>query len=105
MSERSIQGKNLVSFLLLHATTTIFSLVFIKTWLLVVLLLTVAVSVVRAQDVINQEEPIPSSVDEVILPMDRAFIEKIPRPGLKEELKDTSESEHSVECKGGKRYE
>ena len=109
MSERSIQGQNVVSFLLLQATTTIFSLVFIKTWLLVLLLLTVAVSVVRAQDVINQEEPIPSSVDEIILPMDRAFIEKIPRPGffpwLKEESKDTSESEHSVKCKGGKRYE
>ena len=93
MSERSIQEKNLVSFLLLQATTTVFSRVFRKTWLLVLLILAVTVSLVRAQDVIDQEEPIPSSVDEVILPMDRSFIEKIPRPGffpwLKEELKDT----------------
>ena len=109
MSERSIQGKNLVSFLLLQATTTIFSRIFRKTWLLVLLFLAVTVSLVRAQDVINQEEPIPSSVDEVILPMDRSFIEKAPRPGffpwLKEELKDTSESEHSVKRKGEKCYE
>ena len=93
MSKRSIQENNLVSFLLLQATTTIFSRVFRKTWLLVPLLLMVTVSVVRAQDVINQEEPTPASVDEVITPMDRSFIERIPRPGffpwLKEELKDT----------------
>ena len=107
--ERSIQAKTLVSFLLLQATTTIFSRIFRKTWLLVLLFLAVTVSLVRAQDVINQEEPIPSSVDEVILPMDRSFIEKAPRPGffpwLKEELKDTSESEHSVKRKGEKCYE
>ena len=109
MSERSIREKNLVSFLLLQATMTIFSRVFRKTRLLVLLILAVTVSLVRAQDVINQEEPIPSSVDEVILPMDRSFIEKISRPGFfpcsKEEMKDTSESEHSVRRKGGKRYE
>lgn len=46
----------------------------------------------RGQDVISQEEPIPSSVDEITTPIDRSFIERIPRPGffpwLKEQLKD-----------------
>jgi hypothetical protein len=46
-----------------------------------------------AQDVISQEEPTPSSVGEVTTPIERSFIERIPRPGLfpwlKEQLKDT----------------
>ncbi|HMA81621.1 MAG TPA: OprD family outer membrane porin, partial [Candidatus Binatia bacterium] len=46
-----------------------------------------------AQDVISQEEPTPSSVYEDTTPIDRSFIERIPRPGffpwLKEQLKDT----------------
>jgi hypothetical protein len=54
------------------------------------LLLTTAV---QAQDVISQEEPTPSSVDEITAPIERSFIERIPRPGffpwLKEQLKDT----------------
>src|SRR3954451_9593591 len=45
-----------------------------------------------AQDVISQEEPTPSSVDEIATPIDRSFIERIPKPGvfpwLKEQLKD-----------------
>jgi hypothetical protein len=48
---------------------------------------------VMAQEAISQEEPTPSSVDEVTTPMERAFQEKpeIPRffPWLKEQLKDT----------------
>jgi hypothetical protein len=48
---------------------------------------------VRAQEVISQEEPPPSSVDEVITPIERSFIERVPRPGLfqwlKDQLKDT----------------
>jgi hypothetical protein len=48
---------------------------------------------VLAQEAISQEEPTPSSVDEVTTPMDRSFQEKreVPRffPWLKEELKDT----------------
>ena len=48
---------------------------------------------VWAQEVISQEEPTPSSVDEVVTPMGRTFQEKreIPRffPWLKEQLKDT----------------
>ena len=78
MSERSIQEKNLVSFLLLQATTTIFSRVFRKTWLLVLLILAVTVSLVRAQDVIDQEEPIPSSVDEVIRPWTGPLSKRFP---------------------------
>jgi hypothetical protein len=46
-----------------------------------------------AQEAISQEEPVPSSVDEVITPIERSFLERIRRPGffpwLKEELKDT----------------
>ena len=48
---------------------------------------------VLAQEAISQEEPTPSSVDEIVTPMDRSFEEKKPRPGLfpmlKEQLKDT----------------
>lgn len=46
-----------------------------------------------AQEVISQEEPTPSSVDEITTPIERSFIERIERPGffpwLKEQLKDT----------------
>ena len=46
-----------------------------------------------AQDVISQEEPTPSSVDEITTPIERSFLERIERPGffpwLKEQLKDT----------------
>src|SRR5439155_17964005 len=45
-----------------------------------------------AQDVVEQEEPTPSSVDEITTPIERSFIEGISRPGffpwLKEQLKD-----------------
>ena len=48
---------------------------------------------VMAQEVISDEEPTPSSVDQVTTPMDRSFEEKkpVPRffPWLKEQLKDT----------------
>lgn len=57
------------------------------------LLLAATNSQVQAQDVISQEEPTPSSVDEIATPIERSFIERIPRPGffpwLKEQLKDT----------------
>ncbi|HEU4345083.1 MAG TPA: OprD family outer membrane porin [Candidatus Binatia bacterium] len=56
-------------------------------------LLAAAISRVRAQEAISQEEPTPSSVDEIITPIERAFVERIHRPGffpwLKEQLKDT----------------
>src|SRR5512135_324254 len=46
-----------------------------------------------AQEAISQEEPTPSSVDEMDTPMKRSFEEKPPSPGLfpwlKEKLKDT----------------
>ena len=46
-----------------------------------------------AQEAISQEEPTPSSVDEMVTPMKRSFEEKRWRPGLfpwlKEKLKDT----------------
>jgi hypothetical protein len=52
-----------------------------------------AVTSLSAQEAISQEEPVPSSVDEVITPIERSFVERIRRPGffprLKEELKDT----------------
>ena len=58
-------------------------------------MLAVGSSPVMAQEVISQEEPTPSSVDEVKTPMGRTFEEKekppLPRffPWLKEQLKDT----------------
>jgi hypothetical protein len=56
------------------------------------LLVTDPLSQVHAQDVISQEEPTPSSVDEIATPIERSFIEGIHRPGffpwLKEQLKD-----------------
>jgi hypothetical protein len=58
----------------------------------VLLVLAATVSRVRAQDVISQEEPPPSSVDDITTPIERSFIERIPRPGffpwLREQLKD-----------------
>ena len=49
---------------------------------------------VWAQEAISQEEPTPSSVDEIITPMSRSFEEKKARvgffPQLREELKDTT---------------
>ncbi len=45
-----------------------------------------------AQEAISQEEPTPTTVDESVSPIERSFLEGIPRPGLfpklKEELKD-----------------
>jgi hypothetical protein len=82
-----------VSLFLSQAPATIFARLFITTLPLVLLLLMGATSRVRAQEVISQEEPPPSSVDEVITPIERSFIERIPRPGLfpwfKDQLKDT----------------
>jgi len=47
----------------------------------------------RAQEAISQEEPTPTTVEESVSPIERSFVEKIPRPGLfprlKEQLKDT----------------
>jgi hypothetical protein len=52
-----------------------------------------ALSQSSAQDVISQEHPTPTSVDEITTPIERSFLERIPRPGifpwLKEQLKDT----------------
>ena len=62
------------------------------TTLLFLLLLFGIVSRSAAQDVISSEEPTPSSVDEVVTPIERSFLERIERPGffpwLKEQLKD-----------------
>jgi hypothetical protein len=48
---------------------------------------------VLAQEAISQEEPTPSSVDQIVTPMERTFERKAWRPGLfpwlKEKLKDT----------------
>src|SRR5678815_1296405 len=35
-----------------------------------------------AQEVISQEETTPSSVDEIVTPIERSFIDRIPRPGF-----------------------
>lgn len=61
--------------------------------ILPVLLLSPA-SPTLAQETISQEEPTPSSVDQIVTPMERTFARKLWRPGLfpwlKEELKDTN---------------
>ena len=55
-------------------------------------MLTWGVAPSLAQEGISQEEPTPTSVDESVSPIERSFLERIPRPGLfpklKEELKD-----------------
>jgi hypothetical protein len=49
---------------------------------------------VLAQEAISEEEPTPSSVDQMVTPMERSFEGKLWRPGLfpwiKEKLKDTN---------------
>jgi outer membrane porin, OprD family len=80
-------------FVIMQRPTTIRARFLTKALPLVVLLVASTISRVRAQEAISQEEPTPSSVDEVTTPIERSFIERIPRPGffpwLKEELKDT----------------
>jgi hypothetical protein len=80
------------SFFLADATAMIFARLFITTLLLVLLSLIGSTPRVLAQEVISQEEPPPSSVDEIVTPIERSFIERIERPGffpwLKEQLKD-----------------
>jgi hypothetical protein len=48
-------------------------------------------TVALAQEAISEEEPTPGSVQQEVLPMERSFVEKPPRPGffpwLKEQLK------------------
>jgi hypothetical protein len=82
-----------VSLFIGQAPAMIFTRLFITTLTLVLLLLIGATSRVRAQEVISQEEPTPSSVDEVTTPIERSFLEGISRPGffpwLKDQLKDT----------------
>lgn len=50
--------------------------------------------VALAQEAVYQEIPTPSSVQEEVTPLERSFIERIPRPGLfpliKRQLKDTA---------------
>jgi hypothetical protein len=69
------------------------SVIFSVFFLLILMALTGPGTPAWAQEAISQEEPTPSSVDEVTTPMDRSFQEKreVPRffPWLKEELKDT----------------
>ena len=46
-----------------------------------------------AQEGEYQEEPTPTSVEESVSPIERSFVERVPKPGLfpwvKEQLKDT----------------
>jgi hypothetical protein len=73
----------------------VFSL-YARVWIFAVALILFAiaatVSRVNAQDIISQEHPTPSSVDEIRTPIERSFLERIPRPGffpwLKEQVKD-----------------
>ena len=57
------------------------------------LLLAWEIAPVLAQEGISQEEPTPTFVEESVSPIERSFLERIPRPGLfpwmKEQLKDT----------------
>ena len=88
MSNQNFQENESMPHLLLRSATRIFARFLVIT--LAPLLLAAAL---QAQEVISQEEPTPSSVDEITTPIERSFIERIPRPGffpwLKEQLKDT----------------
>jgi hypothetical protein len=92
MREHNIRKRELVSLLLPQDPRAIFARFLITALPFAFLLLAATVSRVSAQEVISQEEPTPSSVDEITTPIERSFLEKIPRPGffpwLKEQLKD-----------------
>jgi hypothetical protein len=90
---RNKRERKSVTLLLAQAPARIFAPLLMTMLPLVLLLLIGTISRVRAQEVIAQEEPTPSSVDEITTPIERSFIERIERPGffpwLKEQLKDT----------------
>jgi hypothetical protein len=92
MRKDNIRERKPVFLLLAQAPTTIFAGSLITILSSALFLLAAAVSRVKAQDVISQEEPSPSSVDEITTPIERSFIERFPRPGFfpwfKEQLKD-----------------
>jgi outer membrane porin, OprD family len=79
--------------LILEDPKTIFARFLITTLPVALVLVTATVCRVQAQDIVAQEEPTPSSVDEITTPIQRAFLERIRRPGffpwLKEQLQDT----------------
>jgi hypothetical protein len=92
MRKDNIRERKPVFFFAGAAPTTIFAGSLITILSSALFLLAAAVSRVKAQDVISQEEPSPSSVDEITTPIERSFIERFPRPGFfpwfKEQLKD-----------------
>ena len=88
MSNQNFQDKRCMPHLLLRSATRIFA-----RFLVITLAPLLLAAELQAQEVISQEEPTPASVDEITTPIERSFIERIPRPGffpwLKEQLKDT----------------
>ena len=86
MSNQNFQEKRCMPQLLLRSATS-------ARFLVITLAPLLLAAAVQAQEVISQEQPTPSSVDEITTPIERSFIERIPRPGffpwLKEQLKDT----------------
>ena len=93
MRKTNWQEQKLVCSFLLQGPRTIFARLLITTSTLGLFLLAATNCQLQAQEIISQEEPTPSSVDEIITPIERSFIERLPRPGffpwLKEQLKDT----------------
>ena len=93
MGRRTNREPKVIDLLFRPDSTTRLARFLAITLLGALLALAATVSRVQAQDVISQEEPTPSSVDEITTPIERSFIERIPRPGffpwLKEQLKDT----------------
>lgn len=90
MKKRNIREPRVVCLSVPHGPISLFARLLIMT--LPILLFLLTAMRVGAQEVISQEEPTPSSVDEITTPIERSFIERIPRPGifpwLKEQLKD-----------------
>jgi outer membrane OprD family porin len=91
MQHGNVMKRNPVSSLLVISASTVFWW-FLITALTLLLTYGTIVSRVNAQEVINQEEPTPSSVDQSVTPIERSFAEKLRRPGffpwLKDQLKD-----------------
>ena len=93
MRKQDFPERQFIFVCLRRSAAGVFAGLSITTLALALLLLSGLGAPTGAQDVISQEEPTPSSVDEIITPIERSFIERIPRPGffpwLKEQLRDT----------------
>lgn len=58
------------------------AILFLTPGMSLIVILPWGITPVLAQESVYQEVPTPSSVQEDVSPIERSFVEKIPRPGL-----------------------